>query len=59
MGWFTRNMTVNFIDDATGAVFATTKMQPAHLPKAFERSKRSVGPLPTCSPRGVTTLRDD
>ena len=36
MGWFTRNVTINFIDDATGAVFATTKMPPTDLPETFE-----------------------
>lgn len=36
MGWLTRNVTVNFIDDATGAIFATTKTPPTDLPETFE-----------------------
>ena len=36
MGWFSRNVTVTFIDDATGSAFATTEMPPADLPESFE-----------------------
>ena len=36
MGWFSRDVLVTFIDDATGAAFATTKMPPDDLPESFE-----------------------
>ncbi len=36
MGWFSRKVAVTLIDDATGAVFATTKLPPADLPASFE-----------------------
>ena len=36
MGWFSRNVVVNFIDDATGVAFAKTEMPPADLPESFE-----------------------
>jgi hypothetical protein len=36
MGWFSRKVLVTLVDDATGAAFATTKMQPADLPESFE-----------------------
>lgn len=36
MGWFSRSVIVTFIDDATGAVFATTTMPPDNLPESFE-----------------------
>jgi hypothetical protein len=36
MGWFSRKVAVTLIDDATGAVFATTKLPPAELPASFE-----------------------
>ena len=35
MGWFSRKVAVTLIDDATGAVFATTEMPPADLPESF------------------------
>ena len=35
MGWFSRNISVTLIDDATGSVFATTDMPPADLPETF------------------------
>jgi hypothetical protein len=36
MGWFSRDILVTFIDDATGAAVATTKMPPTDLPESFE-----------------------
>lgn len=36
MGWFSRDVTLTLIDDATGAVFATTKMPPGNLPESFD-----------------------
>src|SRR5215471_18278933 len=36
MGWFSRKVQLTLIDDATGAVFATTQMPPADLPESFE-----------------------
>jgi len=36
MAWFSRKVQVTFIDDATGAVFATSHMPPANLPESFE-----------------------
>jgi hypothetical protein len=35
VGWFSRNVSVTFIDEATGEAFATTKMPPADLPESF------------------------
>ncbi|HTK73663.1 MAG TPA: hypothetical protein VL371_00295 [Gemmataceae bacterium] len=35
MGWFSRNVSVTLIDDATGSVFATSEMPPADLPETF------------------------
>ena len=36
MSWFSRKVTVTFIDDATGAAFASSKMPPDNLPESFE-----------------------
>ena len=36
MAWFSRKVKVTFIDDATGVVFATSKMPPANLAESFE-----------------------
>lgn len=36
MGWFSRKIAVTLIDDATGAPFAKTEMEPADLPESFE-----------------------
>jgi hypothetical protein len=36
MSWFSRNVKVILIDDATGSTFATTEMPPADLPETFE-----------------------
>ena len=35
MAWFTRKVQVTFIDDVTGAAFATADMPPANLPESF------------------------
>lgn len=35
MGWFSRNVSVTLIDDATGSVFATSDMPPTDLPETF------------------------
>ncbi len=36
MAWFSRKVLVTFIDDATGAAFATSELLPADLPESFE-----------------------
>src|SRR5215475_5666807 len=36
MGWFSRKVQVTLIEDATGAVFATTEIPPTDLPESFE-----------------------
>lgn len=36
MGWFTRQVELTLVDDATGEAFATTKMAPDALPESFE-----------------------
>jgi len=36
MSWFSRKVTVTLIDDAAGAVFASSKMPPDSLPESFE-----------------------
>jgi len=36
MRWFSRKVTVNLIDDATGAAFTATQMSPEDLPESFE-----------------------
>ena len=35
MSWFSRNVLVTFIDDATGEKFAESEMPPANLPDSF------------------------
>jgi hypothetical protein len=36
MAWFSQNVTVTLIDDASGAVFATSTLAPGDLPDSFE-----------------------
>lgn len=36
MAWFSSNVKVNLIDDATGQTFATTEMPPTDLPESFD-----------------------
>jgi len=36
MGWFTRSVVLTLVDDATGEIFATTKLAPEALPESFE-----------------------
>ena len=36
MAWFSRKVTVTFVDDATGAVFATSNMPVGDLPDSFQ-----------------------
>jgi hypothetical protein len=36
MSWFSRKVTMTLIDDATGAVFASSKMPPDDLPDSFK-----------------------
>lgn len=36
MSWFSRKVTMTLIDDATGTVFASSKMPPDDLPESFE-----------------------
>jgi hypothetical protein len=36
MAWFSSNVKVTFIDDATGELFGVTKMPPDDLPESFE-----------------------